>query len=57
MYLISFYCNIVIDDSSPMEMSHNHSQDDVDNGSVDSVQNSRYIYTMCIITPYNYYIN
>ena len=55
-YLISFYCNIVVDDSSSMEMSHNHSEEDIDNG---SVQNSMYIvlYTMCIMTPYNYYIN
>ena len=37
-----------------MEMSHNHFQEDVDNG---SVENSRYIYAMCIITTYNYYNN
>ena len=44
MYLISFNCNIAIDDSSPMEMSHNHFEEDVDDG---SVQNSRYI--LCVL--------
>ena len=33
-----------------MEMSHNHFEVDIDNG---SVQNSGCMYTMCITTSYN----